>query len=97
LISARHRVVSLAFVSCDESTIDGMMPHAAGLVRDSQPFCEARFSSQEVKRFVEIVFSSEIAAKTASAAPQQANVFCDAVLSSLIALDARHLLFGWVA
>ena len=31
------------------------MPSAAGLVRDTQPFCDARFTCREVKRFEGIV------------------------------------------
>jgi hypothetical protein len=34
---------------------DRILPRAAGFVRDSQPFSDARFSSQEVKRFFGIV------------------------------------------
>ena len=47
----------------------------AGLVRDSQPFCEARFSCQELIRFLGIALDWATAAPLARMAAHQRNVF----------------------
>jgi hypothetical protein len=74
--------------------ITGCLP---GRVAPGQSFVEARFSCREPKRFVQLLSTGPRPLNRLGKAAHQLNVFCDAVLSSLIALDARHLQLGRIA
>jgi hypothetical protein len=53
------------------------VPGAAELVRDSQPFFDARFSRQEVVRFFGIELDKPTAAQLACKVADQSNVLSD--------------------
>ena len=59
-----------------------LMPQAVGFVRDTQPFCEARFSCRQLKRFVTIALHWAIADQKARKAAHQPNLFRGANLAS---------------
>ena len=57
-----------------------MLPRAIELVRDFQPFCEARFSRRELIRFVRITLDQAMVTQMACKVTHQANHFSDADL-----------------
>ena len=70
---------------------DRIVPPVGGFFRDSQPLDDAGFSSQEVNRFFGIAPITPTAAELARKAAHLPNVFWDAALTVVVAVNARHL------
>ena len=64
-------------------SIDQMMPRAAGVALDTEPFYEARFSCQEVERFAGIALDGAMASQMALESARQCNDSLEASLEEL--------------